>query len=52
MKQKNNVTLSVAQKKAAKKKTFSVLLKSFKIEGIDFSPQQKKELRSRLEFSK
>jgi|AntRauTorckE6833_2_1112554.scaffolds.fasta_scaffold04181_4 hypothetical protein len=52
MKQKTNLKLSNKQKSSAKDRTFSSMLKSFKIEGVSFSPKQLKELQSRVQFSK
>jgi len=49
---KKNITLTSKQKMQAKQNTFAATLTSFKTEGITFSPQQIKELKSRTQFSK
>jgi hypothetical protein len=49
---KRNIALTTQQKMQAKKNTFAATVASFKTEGITFSPQQTKELKSRIQFSK
>ena len=44
-----NVSLTQAQKKKAVAHIFSGMISSFKIEGINFSPEQQEKLKSRLD---
>lgn len=49
---KRNVSLSATQKRDAKSGVFRSVTNSFKTEGVVFSPDQIKTLKSRLRLSK